>query len=141
MTMDAAWALQTALYDALTGDAELQALLGSPARVYDTVPKNAAFPLVQLGSVRMRPYEGIEGGYEHIIRLTVFSRWGGRKEPKAVTERLRAILQDARLTLEGHEMVQARMVFEDHLKIREPDIMQGSLRFRFVTITETAVAA
>lgn len=141
MTMDAAWALQTALYNALSGDAELQQTLGNPARIYDTVPSDASFPLLQLGSVRMRPYTGIAGGYEHIIRLTVFSRWGGRKESKAISKRLRELLQNARLTLEGHEMIQARMVFEDHLKIREPDIMQGSLRYRFVTIPQAAVAA
>lgn len=141
MTFNAAWALQSALYTALSTDADLQALIGTPARVHDSVPEEAVFPLIQIGAVRMKPYEGIEGGVEHLIRLSAFSRYAGRKEGKLIADRCRQLLQNARLPLDGHEMVQARMIFEDHLKIADPDIYQATMRFRFVTVPTMAVAA
>lgn len=141
MTMGAAWALQSALYTELSQDTELQTLLGSPARIYDAVPDDAVFPLLQLGAVRMEPLSGVDGAIEHIVRLTAFSRYGGRKEGKLIADRCRALLQNASFLLEDHELVQARMVFEDHLKVADPDIYQATMRYRFVTIPALQVAA
>ncbi len=141
MTMDAAWALQSALYTALSNDEELQGVLGNPARIHDEVPADATFPLLQLGAVRMQPYEGMEGGFEHIIRMTCFSRYGGRKEGKQIADICRRILQNAQLSLEGCELAASRLVFEDHLKIADPDIYQATMRYRFVTVPLMAEVA
>lgn len=141
MTMGAAWALQSALYTQLSQDVELQGTLGTPARIYDSVPDDAVFPLLQIGAVRMEPYQGFRGGIEHIVRLTAFSRYGGRKEGKLIADRCRVLLQNAEMSLEGFELVQARLVFEDHLKIADPDVYQAAMRYRFVTVPSAAVAA
>lgn len=134
MNYDAAWSLQTALYTALTSDTNLQSLIGLPARVYDAVPSDTVFPFIQIGAGQVFPYGGIEGGFQHIIRITAFSRWGGRQECKAIAEAVRSLLQNAALTLEGHTLVQSRLVFEDHLRHREPETFQGAMRYRMVTI-------
>ena len=49
MTADSQWPLQQALHAALTGDAALQAFLGTPARVFDQVPQDSAFPYLVIG--------------------------------------------------------------------------------------------
>lgn len=141
MTLGAAWSLQAGLYAALSQDDDLQSMLGDPPRLFDAVPEDAVFPLVQLGAVRMSPAAGIGGGFEHIIRLTVLSRWGGRKECKTIAARIHALLQNARLPLSDHKMMQARLVFEDYLRIREPDLYQGALRYRFITVPANWEAA
>ncbi|MEM7517304.1 MAG: DUF3168 domain-containing protein, partial [Planctomycetota bacterium] len=77
----------------------------------------------------------------HIVRFTIASRWGGRKECKEIATSMRALLQDARFALEGHELLQARLVFEDHLRHREPDVYQATLRYRFITVPHAEAAA
>lgn len=133
MTFDAAWSLQTALYANLCASDAVKALIGDPARVHDAIPADAVFPLVQIGGARIRPYEGLRGGFEHTLRITAFSRYGGRAECKAIAAAVHGVLQDARFPLEGHRIVQARMVFEDHLRFRDPDTYQATMRYRVVT--------
>ncbi|MEO1658900.1 MAG: DUF3168 domain-containing protein [Pseudomonadota bacterium] len=141
MITDAAWALQTALYAELANDSALQALIGGPARIYDAIPPETIFPFVQIGAGQILPYDGIDGGFEHIVRITAFSRWGGRHECKAIAEVVRARLQNTRLALEGHKLLQARLVFEDHLRHRDPETFQGAMRFRFVTVPNSFAEA
>ncbi|MEM9286310.1 MAG: DUF3168 domain-containing protein [Pseudomonadota bacterium] len=141
MITDAAWSLQTALYSALADDGDLQTILGDPARIYDAIPPDTIFPFLQIGAGQLLPYQGIAGGFEHIVRLTAFSRWGGRQECKAIAELIRIRLQNADLTLEGHKLLQARLVFEDHLRHRDPETFQGSMRYRFVTVPNSFVEA
>lgn len=141
MITDAAWSLQTALYTALTGDHTLKTLIGDPARVYDAIPADSVFPFLQIGAGQLSPYLGIEGGFEHIIRITAFSRWGGRQECKLIAEAVRARLQNAGLALEGHHVLQARLIFEDHLRYRDPETFQGAMRFRIITAPDSFVEA
>jgi hypothetical protein len=139
--MDAAWALQEAIYSRLTADQSLRALLGDPPRIFDQPPPEATFPMLILGAGELKPYAGIEGAFEHLFRFTAYSRWGGRRECKLIAAGVRLSLQDAALTLDGHRLIQSRLVFEDQLKLREPDIYQGVMRYRFVTVPEALVAA
>jgi len=141
MITDAAWSLQTALYTALIGDHTLKTLIGDPARVYDAIPADSVFPFLQTGAGQLSPYLGIEGGFEHIIRITAFSRWGGRQECKLIAEAVRACLQNAGLALEGHHVLQARLIFEDHLRYRDPETFQGAMRYRIITAPDSFVEA
>ena len=45
----ASWALQQAVFTALTADAGVIALLGSPPRIYDDPPRDAALPYAVIG--------------------------------------------------------------------------------------------
>jgi hypothetical protein len=65
------WVLQKAIYEALVANAALVALLGAP-RVYDDVPRGAAFPYVTFGPSVVRDWStGSEGGTEHLLTLHV----------------------------------------------------------------------
>ncbi|GGY53203.1 DUF3168 domain-containing protein [Parvularcula lutaonensis] len=141
MSFEAAWSLQTALFDRLSQDAALQALLGNPARIHDAIPSDAVFPLLQIGAGKIAPYSGIEGAIEHTLRFSAFSRWGGRKEGKLIADRVRQLLQNLRLPIDGHVIVQSRMVFEDHLRFRDPDTFQATMRYRIVTIPDSIASA
>ena len=58
MTGDPSWAVQQAIFDALTGAAALAALLGDGAAgVYDDVPENATFPYVTIGETFLSPFD------------------------------------------------------------------------------------
>ncbi|MEM1381288.1 MAG: DUF3168 domain-containing protein [Pseudomonadota bacterium] len=131
-----AWEVQTAVYAALIANPDVQAIVGSPARIFDAIPDDVAFPFVQLGATQMKALPGSEGGIEHLLRITIFSRWGGRSESKHIAGTIRSVLQNAELPLTDHTMVLSRLVFEDHLRLRDPDTFQASMRFRIVTMPE-----
>lgn len=128
------WALRQALYTALTGDAVLQALIGDPARVYDDVPADAAFPFVTFGDAAANDWSAAGTlGSEHLITLHVWSRYEGHKEAQQILEALEALLHDASLSPTGHALINLRFVSSGI--IRDPDgaTTHGFIRFRAVT--------
>ena len=46
---NASWALQSAVFAALSADETMQSLLGIPPRIYDAVPLGPVFPYAVLG--------------------------------------------------------------------------------------------
>lgn len=128
------WALQSAIYQALTDSDAIKALVGTPARVYDAIPPEALFPLLQIGASRVLPLRGVSGGHEHIISINAISRWGGRRECKHIASAVYSVLQNTRFQLGDCEVVQARMVFEDFLKVKDPETFQAAMRYRFAVV-------
>ena len=132
------WALRTAVFAAIAGDTSIQALIGNPARIYDDVSADAAFPFVTLGDGDTRAWSTKdETGTEHTITLNVWSRYEGHKECQQILEALQTALHDAALSLTGHRLVNLR--FTSSGIIRDPDgaTTHGVMRFRAVTETAT----
>jgi hypothetical protein len=130
---NAAWALQQAIFSALTGDAGLVALLGG-ARVYDDVPTRAAFPYVTFAQSQERDWStGSEDGGEHSLTLHVWSRGGGRRETQAIMAHVRALLHDVPLSLAGFRLVNLRHEFSDARRDPDGETLHGIVRFRAVT--------
>lgn len=127
------WPLQTALYAVLSGHSGLAAEIGDPPRIYDDPPASAALPYVVLGEARAADYPGLEGGVEHDIRISVFSRHGGRKEVKRLLDLLKEALHEADFAVDGARLVQCRFVFADAFRRRDAQLYEGLARFRAVT--------
>jgi len=128
-----AWELQKAVYGALVADAALVALLGG-ARVYDEVPRGAAFPYVSFGPSNVRDWStGTETGAEHLFTLRAWSKAGGEKEVHRVLEAVRAALHEAALTLDGYRLVSLRHETSDTMRGADGETYQGVVRFRAVT--------
>jgi Protein of unknown function (DUF3168) len=129
----AAWALQQAIFAALTADAGLVALLGGP-RVYDDVPTRAEFPYVTFAQSQERDWStGSEAGGEHILTLHVWSRGGGRKETAEIMGAVREVLHDAALELSGFRLANLRHEFSDARRDPDGETYHGIVRFRAVT--------
>ncbi|GGD09154.1 DUF3168 domain-containing protein [Aquisalinus flavus] len=130
---EASWPLQQAVYVRLTADAGVKALLGDPARVHDGVPEETIFPYLTLGAARTRDWPGVDGGQEHDLRLTAWSRHGGRGEVKQVIAAVHAALHDASMSVSGFHLVSIRYVFGDTWRLADNETWQGVMRFRAVT--------
>ncbi len=129
----ASWALQQAIFAALSGDSALTALLGG-ARVYDDVPERAAFPYVTFAPGLERDWSvGEAVGSEHVVTLHVWSRGAGRKEALAIIDAVRARLHDAALTLVGYRLVNLRHESSDVRRDGDGETFHGIVRFRAVT--------
>ena len=127
------FALQQALYAALTTDAGLVALLGTP-RLYDHVPQAAPFPYLTLGQTTVRDWStGSESGDEHILTLHVWSRAGGRRETHEIMAARKTALHDRALALDGHRLANLRHELSEARRDADGDTYHGLVRFRAVT--------
>jgi len=112
VTADSQWPLQQAVYAALTGDATLQGLLGAPARVFDHVPADTAFPYLVLGEAASAPFDAkTEDGMAQTLTIHTWSRYRGLKETKEIMAAVAAALDDRSLSLAGHALVLLRFEF------------------------------
>lgn len=126
-------ALQKALIRHLKADAAVQALLGEPARIWDAVPRGAAFPHLLIGRCESRPVGADGGGVEQALTLTVVSRFRGTEEAKAVLAAVRLSLNEAVLEADGVRTVNLRVTFADVFPGADAARTFAVLRVRAVT--------
>ena len=134
MSSDSQWPLQQAVYGALTGDASVQALLGTPARVFDHVPQDSAFPYVVVGEATSGPFDTkTEDGLDQTLTIHTWSRYRGLKETKEIMAAVTGALDDQALAVSGHDLVLLRFAFGT--TVLDPDGLtrHGVHRFRAVT--------
>ena len=126
-------ALQAAIHAALLSDPALRAALGGP-RVYDTAPREAAFPYVTLGEVRIVDASVDDGStQEHLLTLHAWSRQGGHKEAHVIAGALLQALDDAPLAPAGHRLVNLRFAIADIRREADGRTYHALVRFRAVT--------
>lgn len=127
------WALQKAVFEALSADVDLTALIGAD-KIFDDVPRNAEYPYVTFGLSQLRDWEtGTETGQEHLFSLHVWSRENGRKEVYETLGLLQSVLHDASLTLEGYRLINIRYEFSEARRETDGETYRGLVRFRATT--------
>lgn len=133
MSGDHGAALQAALLRHLRADAGIKACLGDPARVWDQVPRKAAYPhlLIERSESRPVPAEGC--GIEHRLGLRVLSTFGGVPEVRAVVAAVRAALEEVRLGEGGVRTVSLGVTFADVFPGPGVKPAFGVIRLRAVT--------
>lgn len=100
--------LQKAIYQALTGDAALMALV---AGIFDRVTEGTAYPYVTIGESAGRDWSTkTTKGVQYLLSLHVWSRGGGRKQAADIMDRIHTVLHDASLAATGHALVLLRFV-------------------------------
>jgi hypothetical protein len=130
----ASWALQQAMFAALSADANVKSVLGDPARLFDAVPRDTAFPYSVIGDAQEADCStATDSGSEHVVRLDVWSRAGGHKECKAAADAVRGVLDGAALTLSGHTLIDMRFIDADYARETDGETYRATLRFRAVT--------
>lgn len=128
-----AWEVQKAIYAKLTEDSALIALLGGE-RIYDEVPRGAAFPYVTFGPSTTRDWStGTESGAEHLITIRAWSKSGGQKQVHLLLDAIRAALHETALTITGQRLVSFRHETSDAMRGADGETYQGIARFRAVT--------
>ena len=116
---DSSFALQTAVYAALTTPA-----LAEVSKVVDhpiTDPQASDFPFVQIGDEDYQPDDtddgGGDGGVGEFITVHVWSRYRGKKQAKAICSEIYDRLHGASLTVTGRASalcwVRSRLILND----------------------------
>jgi len=131
--------LQETIFQALTSDPALTALLGGP-KVFDRRPEHATFPYLTLGRTAVVDWStGTEDGAEHDLTLHVWSRSGGKKQVQEILEAIRTVLHDQPLALPDHHLINLRHEFSEARLDPDGDTFHGIVRYR--AVTEPAQAA
>lgn len=129
----ASFALQQAVFAALTGSATLVTLLGG-AKVYDDVPQRTAYPYVTIGQSIARDWStASDEGHEHILTFHVWSDAAGRKAIHEIMAAVRAALHDEALTLAGYRLVNLRHELSEARRDSDGETYHGLTRYRAVT--------
>ncbi len=131
--MNAALSLQRAMRDALLADAPLAALLGG-AHVFDEAPRGARPPFVSFEQIETRDWSTADAkAHEHFVQLQVATAERGRTQAQAICDRIETVLDRGDLVLDGHALVNLRLVFWSVARNRNEQTFGAQLRFRAAT--------
>jgi hypothetical protein len=131
---NASFALQSAVFVALSADETMRSLLGTPPRIYDDVPPNPAFPYAVLGDGTETNFDtATEESSEHLFAVAAWSQGGGHAESKSIADAIRFRLNNATLSLDGHALVDLRFLDCDYARQTDGETYSATLRFRAVT--------
>lgn len=129
-------ALQKALLAHLADDVALRALLGEPPRIWDSPPDRPTFPHLLIGRSESRPMRADGGGVEHLLTLTVVSRFRGTEEAKALVAAIRLSVTDAVLAADGVRTAGLGLRFADVYPAPDGQRTFAVMRVRAVTEEE-----
>jgi hypothetical protein len=124
-------ALQKALIAHLKADPTLQASI--EGRIWDAAPPSPGYPHLLIGRSESRPVAADGGGMEHLLTLTVVSRFPGAEEAKAVMAAVRLRLTDSALEADGLRTVSLGVRFTDVWRSPGGHRTYAVLRVRAVT--------
>jgi hypothetical protein len=124
-------ALQKALIASLKDDPATSALLGN--RIWDSAPPEPSYPHLLIGRSESRPIMADGGGIEHLLTLTIVSRFQGGEEAKAALAAVRLCLTDAVVEADGVRTVSLGVRFSDVWRSPTGPRTYAVLRVRAVT--------
>lgn len=124
-------AVQTAVFDTLSGDATLLGMLSSAytggiVPIFDAVPQSdddeddSYYPFISFGADFTTPMDtkGDNGGNE-LLQINVWTRSPGFAETKTIAQRVYDLLQKGSLTISGATHIATRVESVDYA--RDPD--------------------
>ncbi|VAV99810.1 hypothetical protein MNBD_ALPHA06-749 [hydrothermal vent metagenome] len=124
-------ALQEAIFLHLQQDTNVQAALGASVRLYDDPPHAPGYPFASFGRHQSRPLDGDETVLlEQELSLHIWSRHGGKSEAQKALHAFREALKSMPSTMNGHQLVNLRIVFADIFRARDGRVFQAVLRLR-----------
>lgn len=135
--MNAALALQRAMKQALVANPALTTLLGG-AHVYDEVPRGEPPSHVSFTTIETRDWSTADAkAHEHFVTLEIATNARSRALAQSLCDAVEQTLDMATgaptLTLEGHRLVNLRLVFWTVGKTKSSGNFGATLRFRAAT--------
>lgn len=120
--------LQAAIYQTLTGDTTLMALVKS---IFDRAPQGSEFPYITIGDSVANDWSAKTfAGTEQMTTLHIWSQEGGHKETATIMDRIYQLLHDASLTVTGNTLIMIRLISSTVMLEMDGSTYHGTMRFR-----------
>lgn len=127
----ASWALQQAVFAALSADDAIKDIVDDPPRIYDCVPRGARFPYIVIGESRESDAgTATDSATAHALTIHVWSRAPGTKESRVAAAAVLDSLNNAALSVPGHTLVDLRWLDTDIGRDGDGETIHASLRFK-----------
>lgn len=126
--------LQRAIYNALTGSADLMAIVTG---VYDATPQDEAFPYVTFAADTESQWDTDDShGFDCVVEIHTWSRYRGQRETKRIQNAVYNALHEVDLTVPFHNVVLC--LWESAQQFVDPDGLtrHGVQRFRVIIVQE-----
>lgn len=126
-------ALQHAMRSALLARSELTTLLGG-AHIYDELPRGAKAPFVAFTALETRDWSTADQkAHEHFATLEVATNARKRDDAQAIAQEIETALDGVGLSLEGHVLINLRLIFSNVTRTKATENFGAVLRFRAAT--------
>lgn len=126
-------ALQTAMRAALLAHAPLTVLLQG-GHVYEELPRGAHATYVAIGDSETRDWSTSDHkAHEHFLTLSIRTNSRSRKLAQEILDEIEAVLDGASLTLDGHRLVNLRVIFWSVTREKNGENFGATIRFRAAT--------
>jgi|CXWL01.1.fsa_nt_gi hypothetical protein len=100
--------VQKAIYEKLTGNSQLMALING---VFDNVPQETAFPFVTIGDVFASESSSLgKNGVEQKLSINIWSREAGHKQASVIMDVIYGLLHNGVLTIAGQIIITVRTI-------------------------------
>lgn len=128
--------LQEGLQSKLAASTAMQALLGSPLRLYDHPPASTAYPFVLYGDQQASPLDTKDTtGLELSLTLTSYSRARGRRELRQIESAIYNALHQQTITVSGASFCQCQFTGSTQRLESDGLTYRGEMTFR-ITLTD-----
>jgi hypothetical protein len=132
----ASWALQQAIFATLCSSDAVKDAVGDPPRVFDCVPRGAAFPYIVIGDDKESDWStATEAGSSHALTIHIWSRAQGRCETRLAAEAVIDTLSGASLALDGHTLIDLRWLESESSRDSDGETVHAQLRFKALVET------
>ncbi len=131
--MDAVIETQKAVFNVLTGDAELLAMVKS---IYNFVPVGAKYPYVTIGQGLAKGFSSLNSrGFEVDLDITAYSQATTQKEALEITERIFQLLNQQNLVIDNFNFICASFTNSKTMRLSNGDI-SGTVSFKILLKNE-----
>jgi hypothetical protein len=119
--------------DALLAHAPLTLLLQGQ-HVFEEMPRGASAPFVAFGDIETRDWSVADAkAHEHFVMLSIRTNSRSRKLAQDILDEIEAVLDHAALTLDGHKLVNLRVIFWSVTRDKSAENFGAVIRFRAAT--------
>lgn len=130
MKVDATLPMQQAVFTALTGNAELMAMLTG---LFDNVPQKHPFPYVTMGDQTVTDWDSHTfDGANSTLTIHTWARGASRKPCLEIMSKIYSILHNGPLTVPGFSVVVCRFEFGESSLDPDGQTYHGVQRFRLI---------
>ena len=133
-TVRANTGILSAVLQSLRADSAIQAVLGDPARLFDSETENAYLPCVFLERYEQtdRDAHAIQAN-QHTLTFASHSTYGGMDEANAILNALKTATERLSLDLQNQTLVLAYVVYSDVTRRPDNRSFRGVIRIRILT--------
>ena len=133
----AAIEVSKAIHALLSEHMGVQAVLGTPPRLYDNPPEDPVFPYLTYGPMRSEDISA-DGAVmsAHTLTLHIWSRYGGRAQVIEVLAAVTGALQSGALSVPNINLARAQISYTDIFRAPDGLTLHGLIRFSLTTDIE-----